>query len=169
MPWCSPKKRPKKKKKKKLVWRKESGRKASWRGGCLSQIAMPKPNCYAGREGRKVFLVAEITWTGILTVAQQDQQRLLSSGTQVQFPAWHSGLSIWCWLQLQLRSDAGNSICCRAAKKEERKKNEGRKGGREKGMNLDIACDWLDAGSTAEPGRAWAPDQVSYSASSIDV
>ena len=34
--------------------------------------------------------------TGISTVAQQDPQCLCSTGMQVPFLAWHSGLRIWC-------------------------------------------------------------------------
>ena len=53
-------------------------------------------------------------------VAQQDQWHLWSTGTLVQPLAWHSGLRIrHCWL----RSDPwpGNSMCCRTARKEEKK------------------------------------------------
>ena len=63
-------------------------------------------------------------------VAQWDQWPLCSARTQVQAPAWHSGLKdlvlpqLQCRLQLWLISDpwSRNSICHRAAEKEKEKK-----------------------------------------------
>ena len=67
-------------------------------------------------------------------MAQQDQQRLCSTGMQVQSQARHSGLKdlvlpeLWCKLQLQLESDPwpGNSIChgCSRGKIKEKKERK---------------------------------------------
>ena len=65
-------------------------------------------------------------------MAQQELQCLCSSRTQVQSPAWHSGLKdpalqqLWHRSPLWLRFDLwpGNSICCRVAKRKKKKKKK---------------------------------------------
>ena len=67
---------------------------------------------------------------GVSAVAQQDQQCLCSTRTQVPSPARHSGLKhlallhLWYGSQLRIGSDPrpGNFICQEAAKKEKKKK-----------------------------------------------
>ena len=47
---------------------------------------------------------------GVPAVLQRDQQLLGSVGTQVQSPAQHSGLGIWCCRSYGLGLDCGSDL-----------------------------------------------------------
>ena len=65
-------------------------------------------------------------------MVQQDRWHLWSAGTQVQSPAQHSGLRIWCCCSYGLGSNCGSDqipgprtfICQGVAKKEKKKKKK---------------------------------------------